>query len=111
MLTFLIIILALLPWAIVLACFFIGSLRWLSGELATKSTERTKGFLHCASAWKPKGSCAGHPSEITTLCMDCRAWISGPREPRNYLSHGLCPECAKVRLAELGALKLTPTDN
>lgn len=29
---------------------------------------------------------------VTVICGWCKAWLSGPREPRR-ISHGICPKC------------------
>lgn len=42
------------------------------------------------------------PHEISTVCMECRCHIRGPRPSRaRLISHGLCPQCAAKWEAEM----------
>lgn len=45
--------------------------------------------------------------QLTVVCMDCKAHIGGPRVnlqdaiQARSVSHGLCPDCLRKRMAEM----------
>lgn len=69
-------------------------------------------FIFCILRWAKPPDPADLPprwdrEQLTVVCMDCRAHIGGPKVnladamQARAVSHGLCPDCLRRRLAEL----------
>lgn len=49
-----------------------------------------------------------YPDDISTVCMDCQAHLSGPLPTRTAkISHSICKRCAESRIRETIAIRNT----